>query len=162
MGSEVFVEATAQGRAAAAVAELQAERAETLRQILPLTDEECGQRVEWWGRSQTVNQRLRAFTGHAHDHFQHLHRLLQARGRPITEAQLLMMRANAALAEFEALVLSLDDTEFEATGPNEGDWSAAQVLEHVIGNEKAYRESIVEGLATPKPTAKTLDVDPDA
>jgi hypothetical protein len=156
------VEARTHGRAAAAVAELQAERGETLRQLLPLTDAACGQRVEWWGRSQTVNQRLRAFTGHAHDHFQHLHRLLQARGRPITEAQLLLMRANAAMAEFEALVLSLDDAEFEATGPQEGDWSASQILAHVIGNERDYRESIVTGLAASDDGAKTLDIDPDA
>jgi hypothetical protein len=156
------VVASTQGRAAAAVAELQVERAETLRQLLRLSDEDCGRRVEWWGRSQTVNQRLRAFTGHAHDHFQHLHRLLQARGRPITEAQLLLMRANAAMAEFEALVLSLDDTEFEATGPVEGDWSAAQILEHVINNEREYRESIVSGLAGSVDDAKAPDIDRDA
>lgn len=150
------------GRAAAAVAELQAERAETLRQLLPLTDEQCGRRVEWWGRPQTVNQRLRAFTGHAHDHFQHLHRLLQARGRPITEAELLLMRANAAQAEFEALVLALDDAEFEATGPVEGDWSAAQILEHVINNEREYRESIVSGLAAQADGAQAPEADPKA
>jgi hypothetical protein len=147
------MEPSAYGRAAEAVAELQAERAKTLRELLPLTDEECGRRVEWWGRPQTVNARLRAFTGHAHDHFQHLHRLLQARGHMMTEAQLLLIRANAAMAEFEALVLSLDDEAFEATGPVEGDWSARQILEHVIDNERKYRENIVNGLAVPAPAA---------
>jgi hypothetical protein len=136
------------GLATAAIAELHAERAETLRQLLPLADADCGRRVEWWGRQQTVNQRLRAFTGHANDHFQHLHRLLQARAHPITEAQLLLMKAHAALAEFEVLVLSLDDADFQATGPNDGDWSAAQVLAHVIDNERSYRENIVNGLAS--------------
>jgi hypothetical protein len=95
---------------------------------------------------------LRAFTGHSLDHFQHLHRLLQARGRPITEAQLLMMKAQAALAELEVLALSLDDEAFEATGPNEGDWSAAQILAHMIESERADRERILAGIAEPAST----------
>jgi hypothetical protein len=148
-------------RAEAAVGRLQAERALTLRAILPLPDTDCARQVEWWGRPQSVNQRLRTFTGHALDHFQHLHRLLQARGRPITEAQLLMMKAHAALAEFEALVLSLDDDEFEATGPVEGDWSAAQIVDHVIDNERSYRESILAGLAA-APAEDPATDDPDA
>jgi hypothetical protein len=135
------------GRAEQQVSVLREERARTLRTLLSIPDEACATRVEWWGRKQTINQRLRAFTGHADDHFQHLHRLLQARGHRFTEAQLLMMKAHAALAYFEVLVLSLDDAEFDATGPNEGDWSAGQVLEHVINNEREYRENILAGLA---------------
>lgn len=130
-----------------AIAELQAERAKTLRLLLRLPDAECRRKVIWWGREQTINQRLRAFTGHALDHFQHLHRLLQARGRPFTEAQLLLMKANAAMAEFEAMVLALTDDEFLAQGPVEGDWSAAQVVEHVVSNERDYRENIATALA---------------
>ena len=66
-----------------AIAGLQAERAKTLRLLLRLPDAECSRKVSWWGREQTINQRLRAFTGHALDHFQHLHRLLQARGQAL-------------------------------------------------------------------------------
>ena len=153
---------TPAGLARNAVAELRAEREETLAALLRLPDEACGRRVEWWGRSQTVNQRLRAFTGHANDHFQHLIRLLQARGRKLTEAQLLMMKAHAALAEFEVLVLALDDEEFKETGPNDGDWSAEQVLAHVIENERLYRENIVDGLAGQDTLDATLKPDGDA
>jgi uncharacterized damage-inducible protein DinB len=130
-----------------AIAQLQAERAQTLRLLLRLPDSECSRKVTWWGREQTINQRLRAFTGHALDHFQHLHRLLQARGRHLTEAQLLLMKANAALAEFEAMVLALSDEEFLAQGPVEGDWSASQVVDHVVENERHYRENIAAVLA---------------
>ena len=130
-----------------AIARLQEERAATLRLLLRLPDSECGRKVNWWGRQQTINQRLRAFTAHALDHFQHLHRLLQARGRPFTEAQLLLMKANAAMAEFEAMVLALSDEEFLAQGPVEGDWSAAQVVEHVVATEREYRENIAGALA---------------
>lgn len=133
-----------------AIARLQAERAATLRLLLRLPDDQCGRKVTWWGRQQSINQRLRAFTTHALDHFQHLHRLLQARGRPFTEAQLLLMKANAAQAEFEAMVLALSDEEFLAQGPVDGDWSAAQVVEHMVETERAYRENIAACLPDPE------------
>lgn len=128
------------------IARLQAERAATLRLLLRLPDADCSRKVTWWGREQSINQRLRAFTAHALDHFQHLHRLLQARGRPFTEAQLLLMKANAAQAELEAMVLALTDEEFEAQGPVEGDWSARQLVEHMITTEREYRENIALAL----------------
>jgi hypothetical protein len=114
--------------------------------LLRLPDEDCSRKVSWWGREQSINQRLRAFTSHALDHFQHLHRLLQARGRPFTEAQLLLMKAHAAQAEFEAMVLALTDEEFAAGGPVEGDWSARQVVEHMVDTEREYRENIALAL----------------
>jgi hypothetical protein len=129
-----------------AAARLVAERTITLRALLDLTDEECARSAELEGRPQRIGRVLRTFTSHSLDHFQHLHRLLQARGRPITEAQLLLMKAEAAQAEFTALLRSLDDDEFAQTGPNEGDWSASQILDHVIGNERKYREAIVAAL----------------
>src|SRR5262245_6750038 len=95
------------GNAQEAIARLRAERLETLAAIMPLSDADCGRMVEWWGKKQSVNQRLRAYTAHALDHFQHLHRLLQSRGRYLSEAQLLMIKAHGMLAEFEALALSL-------------------------------------------------------
>jgi hypothetical protein len=143
---ELAVNGQSNAKAEQAIAQLRDERAQTLRTLLTIPDELCSTRVEWWGRQQTINQRLRAFTGHADDHFQHLHRLLEARRHHFSEAQLLMMKAHAALAEFEVLVLSLDDQEFDATGPNEEDWSARQVLEHVINNERKYRENILSGI----------------
>jgi uncharacterized damage-inducible protein DinB len=129
-----------------AIARLRAERATTLRLLLRLPDEDCARKVTWWGRQQSINQRLRAFTAHALDHFQHLHRLLQARGHRFTEAQLLLMKAHAAQAELEAMALALTDEEFAAEGPVEGDWSARQVVEHMIETEREYRESIAFAL----------------
>ena len=137
-----------------AVARLRTERDETLRSLLGLDDPECRRTLQWYGREQSVGHMLRAFTSHALDHFQHLHRLLQARGRPITEAQLLLMKAESAQAELEALLLSLSDEELTRTGPNEGDWSAAQILDHVIETERRYRAAILEALEVEAPAAK--------
>ena len=132
--------------AEAAAARLNAERAETLRLLGGLSDAECRTAVEWYGRRQSVGHLLRAFTTHTLDHYQHLIRLLQARGRKLTEAQLLLMKAHAAQAEFSALVGSLSDEAFEEAGPNDDDWSAGQVLEHVLDNERRYREAILAAL----------------
>ena len=115
-------------RSERAVAELEAERGQTLRTLLGIDEAACRTPMEWYGRRQSVGHMLRQFTSHSLDHFQHLHRLLQARGRTITEAQLLLMKAEAAQAEFTALVRSLSDTEFAAGGPNDGDWSAEQIV----------------------------------
>ena|ERR687887_1536691 len=125
-----------------AVSRLEAERTETLRQLLGLSDTECRTPVEWYGRKQTVGHMLRLFTTHSLDHFQHLHRLLQERGHKFTEAQILLMKANAAQAEFTALVRSLSDEEFCRTGPHDGDWSAAEVVNHVLTAESDYRQAI--------------------
>jgi thioredoxin family protein len=129
-----------------AAARLVAERTTTLRALLGLEDGDCAKPVEWNNGTQSVNRILRQLTGHALDHFQHLHRLLQARGRPLTEAQLLLMKAEAAQAELVTLIRSLSDTEFTQIGPKEGDWSAAQILEHVLGNERKYREAILQAV----------------
>jgi hypothetical protein len=128
--------------AEASVARLVAERDETLRALLGLRDEDCRKKLEFYGREQSVNRVLRSFTAHAHDHFQHLLRLLQARGRPLSEAELLLMKAHAAQAELEALLLSLSDEEFTQGGPNPEDWSAQQIVDHLAEIERNYREAI--------------------
>ena len=128
--------------AEAAVARLEAERAETLRAFLGLSEAACRTPLEWSGRKQNVGNMLRLYTTHALDHFQHLHRLLQDRGRKISEAQLLLMKAHAMQAELEALLLSLSDEEFAQTGPRPDDWSAAQILAHVTDTERRYRNAI--------------------
>ena len=137
-----------------AAARLAAERTLTMQSLLDLTDEECARSVEYEGRPQRTGRMLRNFTSHTLDHYQHLHRLMQARGRKLSEAQLLLMKAEALQAEFTALLRTLSDAEFTQTGPNEGDWSASQILDHVINNERKYRETILSG--------RTPDSDRDA
>jgi hypothetical protein len=129
--------------AEAAMAKLDAERAETLRALLPLEDEDCPVHVEWNGSRRNVGNMLRVYVSHSLDHYQHLMRLLQARGMKFREAQLLLMKVQAAHAELQALVLSLTDEEFTATGPVEGDWSAGQIVDHLLQAERDYREAIL-------------------
>ncbi len=133
-----------------AVAELRNERTETLHALSQLTDEQLATRIDWRGAPQAVNARVMAFGTHMIDHQQHLLRLLFARGRGLSAAEFLMVKNAALTAELETMALVLDDADFTAQGPVEGDWSAEQIFEHVVRAEKGYRERILAGLEAAK------------
>jgi len=153
MDSTTPVSQPAGSLAEQAVAELRTERTETLRALAQLTDEELATRIEWRGGTQPVNQRVMAFGTHMIDHQQHLLRLLFARGRGLTAAEYLMVKNAALMAELETMALVLDDADFNAQGPVEGDWSAEQILQHVTRTERNYRERILAGLQSAKAEA---------
>jgi len=129
-----------------AVEALRRERAETLDALLKLSEDDVKQRIDWRGTEQSVNIRLQLFSGHLLDHQQHLMKLLAARGRTLSTAEYMLMKAAAEMAQFEVLCLALDDADFTAGGPADGDWSAKQIIEHVTSTEKGYRERLLAGL----------------
>ena len=152
-------DATNPSKAEQAVAVLREERAQTLRALSGLTDADLATRIEWRGGPQAVNARVMGFGTHTIDHQQHLLRLLFARGRGLTAAEYLWVKNAALLAELEAMALVLGDDDFTAQGPVDGDWSAEQVLEHVVRAERNYRERVVSGLAAAKAEAEAAAAD---
>lgn len=124
-------------KAKEAVQALRAQRDETLGELLELSDEECGYVAQWAGTDRTINFLLRAYAFHEIDHLQHVTRLLRGRNRHLSEAQLLLARAQALRGEMEAVLLSLSDEEFEAEGPD-GGWSGAKVAEHLVQTDRTY------------------------
>lgn len=145
-----MTDAATPSQAEQAIAALRDERTITLRALSGLSDQDLATKIDWRGSPQAVNQRIMGFGTHAIDHEQHLLRLLNARGRGLSAAEYLWVRNATLLAAVEAMCLVLDDDDFTATGPDEGDWSAAQVLEHVTKVERSYRERVVAGLAAAK------------
>ena len=133
-------------RAEQAIAALRQERDATLKAFVGLSEADLKERIDWGGSRESVQRRVLAFTGHLIDHQQHLLRLLFARGRGISGTEYLWMKAAAEMAAFEVMCLALNDDDFTAQGPVEGDWSAAQILEHVTWTERSYRERILAGL----------------
>lgn len=138
-----------------AIEGLRGERAETLRALLDLSEDDVKERIDWRGAQQSVNMRLQLFAGHLMDHQQHLLKLLAARGRVPSTAEYMFMKAASELAEFEVLCLALDDAEFTASGPSDDDWSARQIVEHVTSSERMYRERIVAGIAAVRAASGT-------
>jgi hypothetical protein len=137
-------------RAQALVQRLRGQRDEILTELSALTDAECRLPAEWSATQRTVNFVLRAYAGHEMDHLQHAERLLRARGRNLSEAQLLLKRVQALRGEMEALILSLSDEELAATGPGESDWSIQHLAEHLYSVDTTYLASIRTGLAEGK------------
>ena len=134
-------------RAAEAVQLLRAQRDEVLTELGRLADDDCRYPATWAGVNRSVNFLLRAFSLHEIDHLQHLQKLLRARGRNLSEAQLLLAKAQALRGELEALVLSLSDEAFEASGPDEGDWSVRQLVDHLRQTDATYLRDAREALA---------------
>jgi hypothetical protein len=128
--------------AEAAIAKLRTERDETLRTLLGISEEDCRLPAKWAGTDRSVNFLLRHLTSHQLDHLQHLQKLLRGREHSLTEPQILLMKAHALQGELEALLLSLSDEDFTKEGPNEGDWSAQRLAEHLAEIERGYREEM--------------------
>ncbi len=129
------------------VQRLSTERERIVRELAQLSEDDCRLPAQWAGTQRTVNFLLRAYSLHELDHLQHLHKLLAARGRTFSEAQILLSKAQALRGELLALLLSLSDDEFEASGPGEGDWSARQLAEHLAQVDQTYARSIREAVA---------------
>lgn len=134
-------------RAAELVRQLRVQRDEMLTELTRIADEQCRASAEWGGTSRTVNFVLRAFASHEMDHLQHVQKLLRGRGHQMTEAKLLLTRAQALRGETEALLLSLSDEEIDATGPAEGDWPVSRLAEHLVDVDRTYLQSIRQGIA---------------
>jgi hypothetical protein len=133
--------------AQALVQRLRSQRDEVLTELAQLTDAECRLPAAWGGTQRTVNFLLRAYSTHEMDHLQHAERLLRARGRTFSEAQLLLKRMQALRGEMEALLLSLSDEELDATGPEADDWSIRRLAEHLLSVDAGYLRDVRAGLA---------------
>lgn len=136
---------TAATSARQAVEALRAQRDEVLRELGALADEELRYPATWANIPRTMNFLLRTFSLHEIDHLQHLQRLLRERGVQLSEAQLILMKAQALRGEMEAMLLTLTDEQFEAAGPGDG-WSAHQLVEHLANTDRLYLANARKGL----------------
>jgi hypothetical protein len=118
------------------------ERERILRELASLSEADCKVPAHWGGGQRTVSFLLRAYSLHELDHLQHLHKLLRGRGRHFSEAEILLSKAQALRGEVMALLLSLSDEEFDATGPEADDWSARQIVEHLGEVDARYAGNI--------------------
>ena len=129
------------------VQRLARQREEIVRELSQLSEADCKAPAQWSGIQRNVNFLLRMLSLHELDHLQHLHKLLAARDRHFNEPQLLLSKAQALRGEMVALLLSLSDGEFDTTGPNEGDWSPRQLVEHLLEIDARYAGDIRDAVA---------------
>jgi hypothetical protein len=132
---------------------LREQRDEALRELGQLSDDECRLPGQWSGVNRSINFLLRTFAMHEIDHIQHAQKLLTARGNGLSEAQMLLLKAQALRGELEAIMLTLTEEEFNATGPDEGDWSMRQLVEHVRDTDRNYLGNVRRALETARSAA---------
>ena len=129
------------------VQRLARQREEIVQELAQLSEGDCKAPADWNNIPRTVNFLLRAFSLHELDHIQHLHKLLAARGRHFSEPEILLSKAQALRGELVALLLSLSEDEFEAMGPNAEDWSAHQLVNHLLEIDARYADNIRKSVA---------------
>ena len=129
------------------VQRLARQREAIVQELAQLSEADCKAPAQWNNITRNVNFLLRAFSLHELDHIQHLNKLLAARGHRSTEPQILLAKAQALRAELMAQLLSLSDAEFAASGPNEGDWSAQQLVDHLLDVDARYADNIRSSVA---------------
>lgn len=132
-----------------------AERERIVRELATLSEADCLAPAQWNGIQRNVNFLLRAYSLHELDHLQHLQKLLTKRGRVFSEAQILLSKAQALRGEVAALLLSLSDEEFDAAGPDEGDWSPRQLVEHLAQVDGNYARNIQSAVEQARGRATT-------
>jgi len=75
-----------------------------------------------------------------------------------TEQQTLAERLRAVPAEFQAAVISLDDRALRHR-PGDGEWSAIEVLGHIIDKMNAWSSRVERIAAEPRPVLLSYDQD---
>ena len=129
------------------VQRLARQREAIVQELAQLSESDCKAPAQWNTIQRNVNFLLRAFSLHELDHIQHLNKLLAARGRQPSEPQILLSKAQALRAELMTTLLSLSDEEFDATGPNPEDWSARQLVDHLLDVDAHYADNIRNSVA---------------
>jgi hypothetical protein len=130
-----------------AIQRLARQREDIVHELAQLAEADCRAPAQWAGTQRTVNFLLRAFSLHELDHLQHVQKLLAARGRHFSEPQILLSKAEALRGEMLALLMSLTDEEFDTGGPNPGDWSPRQIVEHLLQVDAGYADTIRKSVA---------------
>lgn len=129
------------------LAALRAQRDESFRRVHGLAEADLRRPVEWNGITRNVQFMVRQLGNHELDHLVHVQKTLRALGRQPSEAELLLMRIQAIHGELEAILLSLSDEE--ATAKPEGEWSVAEIVDHLIATERRYVGQIEQAIEAP-------------
>ena len=85
------------------------------------------------------------FIAHEVEHTVQLAKTLQMLGAAQGEAQLILKSLQAARGELEGMMVGMSDEDLDRE-PAEGEWSARQVIEHILQVEEAYTRRIEQGV----------------
>ncbi|MCL5109277.1 MAG: DinB family protein [Chloroflexi bacterium] len=129
--------------------ELQLELVATSRQIAErlqrLSEEDLKKPAPWHNTDFTVRFLLHRLAGHCLDHLNQLHKVRQGIGVAQSEAQMILNQYFVTQAAILGELVGLSEEQL-AQPQAEGEWSANQVLEHLLTSQRNMLVSIEKAL----------------
>jgi hypothetical protein len=126
-------------------AELLAVGRQVQERLQGLTEADLAKPATWLGREVTVRFVMHRFSAHARDHALQLRKTRRGIEVPASEAQMILAQVAEARAALLGECIGLTDEQFERA-PADGEWSAKQVLDHMIAIEKRNLAALDEAL----------------
>ncbi|MDA8217782.1 MAG: hypothetical protein M0Z94_09225 [Dehalococcoidales bacterium] len=121
--------------------QLQAMSLEIEAALAGLTEADLNKPANWTGKDTNVRFLLHRLTAHVLDHTLQIRKARRAMGIAPSETQMILSQFMEAEAAMLGECAGLSAEQFEK-GPAAGEWSAKQVLEHVLTTQKKALESI--------------------
>lgn len=115
-----------------------------------LTEAQLAASAPWHNTNFTVRFLLHRLAGHCADHLNQLHKVRRGIAAPPSEAQMILGQYLVAQAAVLGELVGLSEVQL-AQPQAPGEWSANQVLEHLLDSQRRMLESIEVALA-PKQT----------
>lgn len=105
------------------------------------------------GRWNTVRRVMLRFGDHVREHTTQLVAAREATGAAQSMPQRMLARAMEAYGYFLGAMVGLEDEQLDRA-PEPGEWSARQVLEHMIAIQRSYLDLVRRARQTAKPVEK--------
>ena len=121
------------------------QRRRTQERLQNVTEEQMLAPATYGEREVNVRFMFYRFIAHEVEHTVQLAKTLHALGAAQGEAQLILKSLQAARGEIEGMLVGLSDEDLDRE-PAEGEWSARQVIEHILQVEEAYTSRIQAGI----------------
>ncbi|MCL4459763.1 MAG: DinB family protein [Chloroflexi bacterium] len=128
------------------LADLQTRRAEVLRRLGGLSEEQLERKVEWAGVERTVRFLLHRFADHEKEHIIQIRKARQNLGLPQSEAQMILSKAEETRGELIGALLGVSDEHLSKV-TKEGEWTIREVLQHLCDTEKSFLDKIERACA---------------
>jgi hypothetical protein len=129
--------------------ELQQELVATTNQIAQhlqgLTEQDLKKPARWHDADFTVRFLMHRLAGHCLDHLNQLHKVRHGIGVEQSEAQMILNQYFVAQSAILGELVGLSEQQL-AQPQAEGEWSANQVLEHLLTSQKNMLASIEKAL----------------
>ena len=123
------------------------QRKSVQERLQDVTEEQMLAPTTYGERDVNVRFMFYRFIAHEVEHTVQLAKTLHMLGAAQGEAQLILKSLQAARGELEGMMVGLSDEDLDRE-PADGEWSARQVIDHILQVEEVYTRRIEQGIAS--------------